>query len=360
MHARLAPSSAARRVACPGSRALEEKYPEREDSPHAREGELAHRVAAAALLGDTIDELGVTEEMIEGATLYRGTIEPFGIRWQNIESRVDISIIHPDCWGTPDYHINHKDTLYVFDYKFGHGYVEVFENWQLLEYAAGLVSSQYKSVKMSKITFVIVQPRCYSSAKKVNSWTISVSELRSYFEKLLIQENAAMQSNAQCNPNPECSNCRARHACPALQKTTLEYTTMSTPNTSVELTASEVGQELKYLKHAADLLDARITGLEEEAKYKIRQGEAVTNFRLELGNGREYWKASVEDIIETAALFGIDVKKPQEILTPAQVRKQKLPEKILKSLAGYRFGALKLTEVHGNLPRKIFGGNHVE
>lgn len=45
-HSRLPPSSAARRMACPGSRAMEEQYGRNEESDASREGDLAHELAA--------------------------------------------------------------------------------------------------------------------------------------------------------------------------------------------------------------------------------------------------------------------------------------------------------------------------
>lgn len=70
---KLPPSSAARRVACPGSRALEEKYP-REDTSHADEGRLAHAVAQAALTGEILKDPCITKEMEAGAKLYQQAI----------------------------------------------------------------------------------------------------------------------------------------------------------------------------------------------------------------------------------------------------------------------------------------------
>ena len=62
-----------------------------------------------------------------------------------IEERVAIPAVHANNWGTPDTWIfGHNATsgrarLVVIDYKFGHEFVEVFENWQLVDYLFGIL-----------------------------------------------------------------------------------------------------------------------------------------------------------------------------------------------------------------------------
>ena len=109
-HAKLAPSSAARRMACPGSRALEEQHPQTEESLAAREGTAAHWVASESIaygkciMSDTTPHGEfVTEEMLEGAELYTETIASLYVKDNqgelpdiHIERRVDISNVHPE------------------------------------------------------------------------------------------------------------------------------------------------------------------------------------------------------------------------------------------------------------------------
>ena len=77
-HSILSPSSAARRVACPGSRELEARFPESPESDYAREGEVAHWVLRTLLeshisgftdteLPPVINGLDVTPEMRSGS-----------------------------------------------------------------------------------------------------------------------------------------------------------------------------------------------------------------------------------------------------------------------------------------------------
>ena len=226
----------------------------------------------------------------------------------------------------------------------------------MIEYAAGLIQIK-RAIK--QVMFCIIQPRSYHREGKIRVWNTTPLELAPYFEKLREQEAIAAKPGAPCVPNPECCDCRARHACEALQRSALTAVDVSTSSTPWELDAASTGRELRYLKKAATSLDARIVGLEEQAKYMIAQGQSVVGFRLEPGNGREQWKADAEEIIETAELFGIEVEKKKQLITPNQARKLKMPEKIIKRLTEYYPGALKLTAIDEHLPRKIFGGDDV-
>lgn len=80
-HSILAPSGAERWVNCTGSVELCRQFPERDDSPAAREGEAAHWVASEALSGRSVavgalapNGTAITAEMIEGAELYVSAI----------------------------------------------------------------------------------------------------------------------------------------------------------------------------------------------------------------------------------------------------------------------------------------------
>ena len=358
LHAKLAPSSAARRVLCPGSRALEARYPETVESPSAREGHAAHWVAQQYLLCNyslpAIAPNGepITDEMLDGADLYEHEI-----KWApknattglHIEERTDISIVHADCWGTPDCWFIIDSHLHIFDYKFGHGFVEVFENWQLLEYAAGVAFAQEA---VTKVTMTIIQPRCYTKEGPIRSWTINAAELLRYTETLRAAEARASEPEAICTPNPECKNCLGRHACTALQRTAGKFADLSSENLSYELDSRQTAWELKYLRHAAAMIDARMTGLEEQAKSMIMRGESVPGFKLESGQGREHWAKDKAEVVTLGEIMGLNLAKPQDVITPAQARKLGLPDDILASYSQRIPGKLKLIE--DNSAAKVF------
>jgi hypothetical protein len=347
LHAKLAPSSAARRVACPGSRALEAQYPEIVESTSAREGTAAHWVAQQFLVkgscSDTVAPNGepITKEMLEGADLYEYEIKYIcKDSFLNIEKPVSISNIHPECWGTPDCWALIDKHLYIFDYKFGHGYVDVYENWQLLEYAAGIA----QNAAFTKITMTIIQPRCYTTESCVRSWTLDIQDLNEYIEALRESESAAMEVNAPCTPSPECTYCAARHACKALQLTVSRSIDTIKSYGSFDLDSRQLGSQLKHLRQTAALLDAHLTGLEEQAKSSIMRGDSVPGFRLAPGQGREHWTKDIAEVITLGELMGLDLTKPAEAVTPAQARKIGIDDEILKEYSQRTAGKLKLVE----------------
>lgn len=71
-HAQAAPSSADRIVNCTGSLALEARYPEDEESEHAREGTAAHWALAEVLNSRAVAEGQVTPA---GFVLTRDMVE---------------------------------------------------------------------------------------------------------------------------------------------------------------------------------------------------------------------------------------------------------------------------------------------
>ena len=375
-HSILPPSSAARRVACPGSRLLEMKYPDTEQSQAAREGEAAHWVASEMLKNTImmVDHLfsysnpapngeRVTFEMIEGAQLYVDTLrDAVGMDITtdifHIEERIDMPSIHPDAWGTPDCWVVNRGHLHILDYKYGFGFVEVFENWQLIAYAAGVL----EKLKINGIadqsfpvTFYIVQPRSFHRDGQVRTWSFMASDLRPYFNRLRDAEHASMAVNALCRPNPECTFCRGRHACEALQRSSLSAVDVSTVNTPFDLNAQQTGGELRYLKRAADLLDARITGLSEQALSMIKRGERVPGFKAEASAGREIWKKSAEEIITLGAMMNVTLAKPLDVITPKQAVKAGMPEEIVKTYSDTPRGAIKLIAEDESASRKVFG-----
>ena len=354
-HSKLPPSSAERRVACPGSRALEEKYPA-EESPSAQEGHAAHWVLAARLSKHTgtpavgtfaPNGVMITEEMIQGAVLAEAFIRSLAAvpLHEGVEETLDISFIHPECWGTCDYWCLDigRSNLHIVDYKFGHMVVEPFENWQLIAYAAGVL--HIPSITAKTVHLHIVQPRAYHpTGKSIRTWSIEFPQLQVYWEKLRRTEMFAMQPNAPLKPSSQCQFCSARHACDALQRRVLAHLDSDVYSAEHELTPEQLGNELRMLLRAQTVLDARITGLKQQALSLIKQGQRVNWFRAEPTRGREKWKKSVEEVITLGKLWGIELAKPIECITPKQAVDAGLPRDIMAEYSETQSGEIKLVE----------------
>jgi hypothetical protein len=359
-HSVLAPSSASRRIACPGSRALEAQYPQRE-SESAKEGTLAHELASRYLvnsLGPFPEAITITgtytQEMIDGAQIYLNALNPLmNCRFNHgVEETIDISNIASGCFGTVDFYLFDYDTetLHVADYKFGHRYVEVFENWQLIEYAAGLL----QKFKATQVVFYIIQPRSYGH-QPVRTWGVDLATLETYFDRLREAERLAMSPDAPFQPSGECMYCSGRHVCPALAIASEEAVIVATEPKLKELTSVELGAELQKLKKHQTLLDARITGLEEEALFQLRKGQSVPPFRVDFVQGRERWKLDPLALEAAGRIFNVELMKKMPI-TPNQAIKAGCPENWVKQMVESVSGAAKLVMDDGKAARKAFGG----
>ena len=197
-HAVLAPSSAARRWACPGSRAMEAAQPPEQESPEAVEGTTAHWVLAWLLASTIAPAVGtlaengypVDQDMVDGAMLCAESV--FGITTRyglDVQSEQHVTMhdtIHPLCDGTPDVFAvdETRRVIYLWDYKYGHGYVDAFENPQLIEYLAGIVERFGQTITDDQIwsfRAFIVQPRNYHRDGPIREWNGRLSDLRPHF-----------------------------------------------------------------------------------------------------------------------------------------------------------------------------------
>ena len=364
-HAPLAPSSASRRKACAGSRKMEALYPQPDDSPASREGTAAHWAASEILSGRIIDSgliapngVMLTDEMIDAADMYVDEVRKVN-GTPHIEERVGINYIHDECWGTPDaWHFDEKNgVLNVWDFKYGHRFVGVFENWQLIEYTAGILDSiGVNGLTDQHITVVmtIVQPRCYVGGKPIRSWTLRASDLRGYFNEARRFEELAMSDDALCTVSPECRDCSARHACPTFQRATYDAIAISGEAVPFDLPPQALGSELRYIQSAIDTLTARATSLEEQALSMIRQGKSVPHFVAQHGMGRERWIKPEAEVIAMGELMGVKLGVTK-LVTPKQAIKAGMNAELVKSFTETPRGELKLVADDGTNARKIFG-----
>ena len=357
-HARLQPSSASRVVQCAGSLTLCEQYPQAEDNPKSIEGTLAHEVNVAVLRNLPIPA-GATEEMLDGADLWCDLLAPYNDDRLHIEERVDCSCIHPLNWGTPDaWHFDRGTmVLRIWDYKFGHRYVNEYENWQLINYVAGILNGEGitgLTDQMLTVHMTIVQPRHYGADGPVRTWVVKAVDLRGHFNKLIGSWEKALLPDPPTVTGPECRDCSARHACPTLQSAGYNAVDLTGINVPFDLPADAIGLELKVMKQAQALLDARISGLEDEVLGRIKRGTAIPGWATKQGEGREKWAKPIDEVVALGELMGIDISKPSAI-TPKQAIKKGLPAELVATFSETPTGEIKLVPMDSTLTRRIFG-----
>lgn len=367
LHALLATSSAPRWVKCAGSVPLEALYPEMEDSVDAANGTAAHWVAFELFHNRIVCEglvapngVAVTQEMIDCGEMYADhlrLVACFG-GTAVLERRVMIPYVHEQNWGTPDAWVYNDQTriLTMIDYKFGHRFVDVFENYQLIDYVCGVLDElgiNGATDQMLEVHFYIVQPRSYHRDGPIRLWKTTAAALRGYFNILQAAAQAALSPNPICTVNAECLDCRGRHACEASQRTGFSIMDISTSSVPVIMSAHAIGLELKMLYDAELLIKARKSGLEKQAEIHMMRGEMIPNFMMQPTEGRQEWSKPVAEVIALGSLFGIDVKK-DALITPIQAVKAGLDA---AAVAGYTMRKRGLTLVidDGSTARKAFG-----
>lgn len=370
-HAFLAPSSAYRwgPDGCPNSPHMEAHYPEDEESPEAREGTAAHYFVTEALSGRTVSigELApngvpITAEMVEcGQDLIRDvqdTAAAIPNHLLYIETRVTMTSVHAYNWGTPDAYMIciSRRVLFLWDYKFGHRYVDAFRNWQCVDYSIGALERHgipREEWHLWHITIAIAQPRNYHPDGPLREWRFNGAELVTLAEKLRVAALLVFAPNPALKTGEHCRDCRARHACPALQRVGMSLVDISMTGQPVDLPLDALGLELRITKAAIARLTARATGLEEMAKSLAEKRVSIPHWHGEYGQGRQRWTIPPADVIAMGQLFGVDLAKPTS-LTPLQAIKKGLDPDFIKEISETPRGGMTLVPFDSDHAAKRF------
>lgn len=375
MHCLIPPSHSARRIQCSASTGLQASLPPEEDSDDAKEGTAAHWAVSETLAGRLVDAgemapngIFLTTEMMQGADMISDDIvrelKPFGLEPHQgcIEKTIQNKRVHAESWGTPDYFIviaqpEDRFVVYLYDYKFGYTQVSVFENAQLIEYAAGILDSLPWATPDVNVEFRfrIAQPRAFHRDGAIRRWDVNASDLRGHINIAHAAAHAALGPNPVARTGDECLNCRARAVCSTLQTSTYRIADEAKKPQPLELPPVALGIELSMLRKAQKLLDARVSGLEEQALSQIRAGANVRFFAVQHSAGREQWSVPAEQVLAVASVMGLDVAKPREPMTPNQAREKGLDPAIVAQFSKRSPGAAKLVEQDDTDAKRIFG-----
>lgn len=341
-------------------RAMFPAAPDEADNDVCEDGTACHWLASEVWDGrfpaeDTLAPNGrlLTEEMFDAVDLYHDVLRSWPDVVPVCEQYVPIPRILQGFGGTPDAWAYNptKKRLYIADLKFGFRFVEVWENWQLICYACGLLDLLQLDDQDVTVEFVIVQPRSFHREGPVRKWCVRASDLRAHINILI----GAAAAPALCVPNPGCVDCPGRHVCVALQNSALTAVETSYKGDPHELTPQALGVELRLLEHAEKLLKARKTGLQTQAEHLLRHGQSVQGYALYPTFAREGWKDGGEAQIITLGqqYFSVNVAKPLRAITPAQARKV-LPADIVGMYAHKPSTGVKLTKIDPLEAKKAF------
>jgi len=291
----------------------------------------------------------ITEEMFDAVVMYHSLLESWPGVAPVIEQKVPSSQVIVGCAdGTPDawaYDPINR-ILYIADLKFGYGFVEVWGNLQLIVYLLAIIKLLNLPPELDiEIRAYIVQPRSGHRDGPVRRWKTTRNELAGYHTILAHAAQMAQAPVPLCTPNPGCKHCPARYGCAALQASALAGVEQAYDSTPHVLTPQGVATELSLLREASRRIEDRITGLEQQAEFELRNGRRIPGYSLKPSFGRTTWSKEFKDsILSLGQLFRVDVAKPPEPVTPAQAKKLGMPTAIVDRYSYRPAGALKLVK----------------
>lgn len=378
-HSILAPSSGhiwGSLNGCTGWPLMSAQYPQLEESQDAKDGTASHEIGkeliyemSRGILNTTFkrfDNGSFTKEMFDCAKIYADDVAEimrstgiFGGRNIGIEKRVECKYIHAIIFGTPDAWIyDHKNKrLYIWDYKFGHRIVEIFEMWQLIIYLAGLFDYlKINGIVNQQITvhMRIVQPRAFHSDGIIREWKIKACNLRRYFNILQDRAIEALGPNSVTRSGPHCRDCSARHVCSAALQSGINLYEVASQPIPTELSPLALGVQLSIVKRAIKQLECIESGLTGQVEGSIRNGINTPGWLMQSGRGKEAWTKSTEEVIALGDMLDNDLRKPEETITVNQARIKGISNEVLKEYSERKRTGLKLVPDDGNKLKRLF------
>lgn len=316
--------------------------------------EVVGTVAANSVIYDN--------EMYDGAEMYAQDVAEVMRQTDcfnpHVEAKIYAARIHELSWGTTDcwlYSPKHA-ALYVWDFKFGHGVVEAFENWQSINYTAGILDQlQIDGISDQYLTVIIriVQPRAYHREGPIREWKLKASDLRGYFNQLKLGVEESLGLDPVARSGPHCKHCPARHACgTALLGGWQLYEAATAPQPQL-LSPEALGVQLAIIKRARKHLEAIETGYEAQVSSSIRSGNAVAGWSNEETLGRQKWNKPLAEVFKLGDLLGKNLRK-ETAITPKQAIKLGLDASLINAYSAQSHSGYKLVPDDTNKAQRIF------
>lgn len=366
-HSKLGPSAASRWMVCAGSVMMSEGQ-DNKSTVFALEGTAAHEFNEFILqtghdprdwLGGLVDleakgddlkflrsgdnieidrerYFEIDEEMVDGCELTIETIEQYYSRVDGdellLETRLDMSWVHPKLFGTGDILIYKRKTkqLVVLDYKYGSGHVvEVADNPQVLTYAVG-AAKMFEEQGVDEVISVIIQPRAFHREGPVRSETIDLIDLVVFEGILTERAKATDDPNAELIAGHHCKFCPAAYGCETLRQYGLdligvrlkkgkELTERDLPRLQ-DITPERLGRIVREVK----ILEGWLKRVMQHAHSEAMEGRVPEGTKLVDKRAYRKWIVSEDDVMCLLDLEGLDEEaymREPKMLTLTQIEK---------------------------------------
>lgn len=323
-HAILSPSSAYRWLVCTPSARFEEQYPD-DESIYAREGTLAHELAALVLSARSgvftgtqqnfnamlskieydvkifYDEQGKPTEfnsMFEHAEAYAAFVLDQAKGKILIEETYKLSEFVPLGYGTADASNITPNVIYVTDYKYGAGVrVNATANKQLMLYGLGAyVWAKLNGFsEIETVVLNIFQPR----AGGESTWQISVSDLMKWAkDEVKPKATAAIAGIGDFVAGDHCQFCKVKTICKTFYD---RFAEIKKINDGRIMSDAETAEVLTFGPAVASW----VKKVEEETVTRLVKGEKLAGFKLVAGRGRRTFR-NEDEVVDILIGEGFD------------------------------------------------------
>jgi hypothetical protein len=356
---------------CPGSVRISAAIPPRPESPAANEGTQAHKLAANLIDGylhcrDVLRDAPPSTEMFEAADVYARDVLEVSRKTRvaggdgvGIEKSILCPDINADMVCVPDCFIYNRDArhLWVWEFKYGHSPVEVLENPQLICNTSA-VSSFFKinGYDDQKITVHarVVQPRGFHRDGIIREWEFKLSDIRAAVGIYKNNGLIALSENPPTHSGHHCADCSARFACPAAIQCGVSLYEILNNTIPENMTNESISLFYELILRAKEQIKCLESGIETEVKERLKHGAAIPGFTLEQSVGRLSWSLPTAEIAALGELFGINLKKEMEVITPTQAKKLGLDENLIKQFTKRESIGFNVAPVNIKKMRSIF------
>lgn len=376
-HAALPPSSAYLwgPGGCPGAMQMQARHPVPDETEESREGDAAHWLLSATLRKLTVPDdavadngVPIDDEMREAVAIladhtfailedYRKAGDDF--IFENEVRVAAVGIVHPDNWGTPDIAVVNwtRKIVHVLDFKYGHGFVDVFENWQLINYAACLVETHdISGLHGWSFELTICQPRNYHKDGPLRHWALPGTLLCERIDALLQAAYLASEPGAPLSTGDHCKHCTAQWDCPANHRRGGLLMDLAFAQGSLGMAVEALGLEGRVLDRAIRYLTDRKKALDVKIGEMLDCGFRVPYHAVEFGKPREVWdKSRQHEAANVVEMYGVPVAKGVALPTPRECIKKGVDASVIKPYTTTNAPAKKIVQVDDKQAAKVFG-----
>lgn len=352
---------------------MQERQPPEEETEESREGDAAHWLLCQMLRkipvpADAVADNGVPidDEMREAAALLVDWAFAVMETWKGndflFENERHVSahtLVHPDNDGTPDLVLINwtQRVVHIGDFKYGHGFVDVFGNWQLIDYAACVIEShEINDWRDWDFQFTICQPRNYHKDGPLRGWRYSGVELAGRIEALYHAARAAVDPDAPVKTGDHCKHCTAQWDCTVNQQRGGHLVDLVGAQGSASMDPAALGLEGRQLDQAIRYLTDRKKAIDVKIGELLDCGFRVPYHAVEFGKSREVWdKAKQEEAAGIVEMFGVPVAKGVALPTPRECIKKGVDAAVIKPYVTTNAPAKKIVQVADTTAAKVFG-----